>query len=796
MFMKGGLAPWRAGWAWPAVVVLAGSFAAAAGAWWLHAEARSDAEAEFRRGVVRVSADITDRFRKPVYGLNGALGVHATHASVQRSTFQAYMAARSLEVDFPGVRGFGYIERVPRDALAAFIAAERADGAPQFTLRELSPGTQRELFVIKFIEPAARNPGALGLDVGSEAVRREAVLQAQLTGEPTLTGTVTLVQDSATGTGRAAVRADLPAGCGGRPGGRPARRTAWPAVCADHRRRVAGGPGRRHGRAGAGGALRHRQRHRGRTADVRLAARSRRGSRQHDRSRSGGRRSGAAPARFETLHLVTLPGRLATLRVRSTPAFEAAFASRAPLAFFVGTLLATGLLAALLRQQATGRRRAETLAQQMTADLGRLALVARRTSNAVVITDTRRRITWVNEGFERITGYSAAEILGRSPGAVLQTEATDAATVQRLRAALDAGEGFTGEILNRGKSGRTYWLSLEIQPLRSDDGALIGFMAIELEITERKAAEQALARERLRLSNVVEGTGAGTWEWDHAGSKVFVDERWAQMLGYTLDELGPATIDDLHALLHPEDRARSEALLQQHFAGQTPFYECEARMRHKQGHWVWTLGRGRVLRRGAQGQAVWIAGTHMDISARRELEAAVQRNNELLSGVLESLPCGLSVFDRELKLVAANREFRRLLDLPDELVERPQVGFEDIIRFNAERGEYGPGEVQALVAARVARARQPADSHHFDRVRPNGVALNIRGAPMAGGGFVTTYMDISARRRAEDEARRSSEVAARRHRRHRRGLRALRRRRPAGAVQRALPRDLRRRRPT
>ena len=618
---------------------------------------------------VRVSADITDRFRKPVYGLNGALGVHATHASVQRSTFQAYMAARSLEVDFPGVRGFGYIERVPRDALAAFVAAERADGAPQFTLRELSPGTQRELFVIKFIEPAARNPGALGLDVGSEAVRREAVLQAQLTGEPTLTGTVTLVQDARQGPGVLLFVPIFRPDAGAAPvDGRHGELRGLlyaPIIIAelleglgdvmagqvrvelfDTASGTVAGPLMYDSRPEAGAAA-------GSTTDAAPATPVR------------------SPARFETLHLVTLPGRLATLRVRSTPAFEAAFASRAPLAFFVGTLLATGLLAALLRQQATGRRRAETLAQQMTADLGRLALVARRTSNAVVITDTRRRITWVNEGFERITGYSAAEILGRSPGAVLQTEATDAATVQRLRAALDAGEGFTGEILNRDKSGRTYWLSLEIQPLRSDDGALIGFMAIELDITERKAAEQALARERLRLSNVVEGTGAGTWEWDHAGSKVFVDERWAQMLGYTLDELGPATIDDLHALLHPEDRARSEALLQQHFAGQTPFYECEARMRHKQGHWVWTLGRGRVLRRGAQGQAVWIAGTHMDISARRELEAAVQRNNELLSGVLDSLPCGLSVFDRELKLVAANREFRRLLDLPDELRRAP-----------------------------------------------------------------------------------------------------------------------------
>ena len=471
-----------------------------------------------------------------------------------------------------------------------------------------------------------------------------------------------------------------------------------------------------------------------------------------------GAAAGGRPARYETLHLLTLPGRLVTLRVRSTPAFEAAYASQAPWSFFLGTLLASGLLAALLRQQATGRRRAETLAQQMTVDLGRLALVARRTSNAVIITDTRRRITWVNEGFERITGYSAAEVLGHSPGGLLQTEATDPATVRRLREALDSGHGFTGEILNRGKDGRVYWLSLEIQPLRDEEGALIGFMAIELDITERKAAERELARERLRLSNVIEGTGACSWEWDYNSGEVFIDVRWARMLGHALEELAPMTIDGWRALVHPNDRGHFTELLQQHFAGDSPVYECEARMRHKQGHWVWTLGRGRVLRRGKDGQPAWIAGTHMDISARRELEAAVQRNNELLTGVLESLPCGLSVFDDDLRLVAVNREFRRLLDLPDSLFDRPQASFEDIIRFNAERGEYGPGELQALVDERVARARQPATTHHFERVRPNGVALDIRGAPMVGGGFVTTYTDISARRHAEEEAQRSGQL--------------------------------------
>ena len=128
----------------------------------------------------------------------------------------------------------------------------------------------------------------------------------------------------------------------------------------------------------------------------------------------------------------------------------------------------------------------------MTADLGRLALVARRTSNAVVITDARRRITWVNEGFERITGYSG----GRGPGplarrACCKPTATDPGhRAAPARGARQPARAFTGEILNRGKDGRVYWLSLEIQPLRADDGALLGFMAVELDITERKAAEQ------------------------------------------------------------------------------------------------------------------------------------------------------------------------------------------------------------------------------------------------------------------------------------------------------------------
>ena len=116
------------------------------------------------------------------------------------------------------------------------------------------------------------------------------------------------------------------------------------------------------------------------------------------------------------------------------------------------------------------------------------------------------------------------------------------------------------------------------------------------------------------------------------------------------------------------------------------------------------------------------------------------------------------MFDGDLRLIATNGEFRRLLDFPDDLVERPGVGFEDVIRFNAERGEYGPGDVAAQVQGMIDRARGFCTPHQFERVRPNGTVLEVRGGPMPSGGFVTTYTDVSARHAAKAQAQRSGEL--------------------------------------
>ena len=159
-----------------------------------------------------------------------------------------------------------------------------------------------------------------------------------------------------------------------------------------------------------------------------------------------------------------------------------------------------------------------------------LAEVAERTTHAVVIADADRRIVWVNQGFTRITGYTMAEVLGKGPGEILQFEKTDAATVERMREALRRHLPFRAEILNRGKSGREYWLDLDIQPQHDKDGVLTGFIAIETEITEQVEARQ-------RLKSVLAALAEGLIVMNQDGEVVEWNPSTERILGMTAEEL-------------------------------------------------------------------------------------------------------------------------------------------------------------------------------------------------------------------------------------------------------------------
>ena len=141
------------------------------------------------------------------------------------------------------------------------------------------------------------------------------------------------------------------------------------------------------------------------------------------------------------------------------------------------------------------------------------------------------------------------------------------------------------------------------------------------DITELKRAEMALRGAHWRLESIIEGAQVGTWEWNVQTGETAFNQVWAQIAGYTLDELAPITIHTWETLVHPDDLKQSDELLARHFAGELPHYDCECRMRHKHGHWVWVRDRGRVITRTGDGEPLMVFGTHTDITELKRVEA-------------------------------------------------------------------------------------------------------------------------------------------------------------------------------
>jgi len=191
-----------------------------------------------------------------------------------------------------------------------------------------------------------------------------------------------------------------------------------------------------------------------------------------------------------------------------------------------------------------------------------------------------------------------------------------------IRSVFDSGAPeYFEETMHR--HGKRHVIERSLAPIKDADGKVVLVIGFGRDLTTERLAQEALADSEERLRLALQGADLGTWDWDLQSGTITTNDRYLELLGYEPSELTP-TLALWRSSIHPDEAARVIATFEAHLRGETPLYESEHRMRHKDGHYVWIYGRGRVLTRRADGAPLRICGTNIDITERREAEHEVQ----------------------------------------------------------------------------------------------------------------------------------------------------------------------------
>jgi PAS domain S-box-containing protein len=307
------------------------------------------------------------------------------------------------------------------------------------------------------------------------------------------------------------------------------------------------------------------------------------------------------------------------------------------------------------------------------------------------VLDMRGIILLVNPVVLSRLGYTEAELIGSDVLKVHPPERREEA----------------GRIIRAMLSGTKTFCPV---PLQARDGTLIpvetrmtagtwdgqqALFGISRDITARLEAEQALRESDATLRNVIDGTRVGTWDWNVQTGETRFNERWAEIVGCTLADLEPVSIQTWIDLCHPDDLAASNAQLAQVFAGERAHYDLNCRVRHRDGSWVWVLDRGKVIEWTEDGKPARMVGTHADITAEKLVEAEVRALNASLEVRVEERTRELSTAHRDLEEIvySVSHDLRTPLRAVD--------GFSHAVleRCGDELGEDGRSDLERVRAA-------------------------------------------------------------------------------------------------
>lgn len=389
-----------------------------------------------------------------------------------------------------------------------------------------------------------------------------------------------------------------------------------------------------------------------------------------------------------------------------------------------------------------------------------LATVLKFIPHPVFVKNGAREYIAVNAAFCNFVDQDESTILGST---VIGTEAMAEEVTAHIRAMDDrvfAGEGEQVEenLLPLARGSRIIVTRKTLA--RDPDGnpILIGTLTdvTELRLAERERGE--VARQRKAILDAA--TEVAIISTDINGTIKMFNRGAERMLGYRAEDLvDRASPACFHLPDEVEERANAlRTELGRDISGFEVFVVGARTHGSERREWTYLRKDGSRLRvslgvtavHDAAGEIAGYLGMAVDVTARENALAELQKQTARMQTIIEHIPGGVSLIDRELNFIAANDELKRILDFPDSLFAAGSPSLYDVALFNARRGEYGPGDPEEIAAAVVERARHPTP-HCFERTRPDGRTLEVRGTPLPDGGFVTIYTDITERKLAEAE---------------------------------------------
>ena len=379
-------------------------------------------------------------------------------------------------------------------------------------------------------------------------------------------------------------------------------------------------------------------------------------------------------------------------------------------------------------------------------------------SSLISITDEKGTITEINKLFCELSGYTEAELVGQNHR-IINSGYHDKQFWLDMWKTIAKGEIWRGEIKNRAKDGSEYWVASVITPVKDRSGKIRQYISIRQDITERKTIEienEALTK---RLNYALDASGDGIWDWTPANGQTVYSKAWLEMLGYEVGELTSLT-SEWSDRLHPDDAewvfAAINKVTQTAENGDT--FSHEYRFRNKSDDYLWILNKAKVVERNEKGEASRVVGAHTNITERKEAEMLLQESEQRLGLSLEGGNLGLWDWDALTNKLIVNERWLSMLGL-NPSTTKPTLDFwhslvhpEDmpILQNLIDKVISNPNgkRVEAEVRAKHANGE-------YIWILDKGaiISRDNNGNPLR---IVGTHMDITERKRAENQVRASA----------------------------------------